>query len=130
VASLPGVRPGARNRFLEGLHERRARHKERHHLIRVAAAIGGLLIVLLGIVMIPLPGPGLLVVVVGLAVLALEFAWAEHLLEKTVDRLGEAGKRVKRASPVGQAGVSLLGVLAAAASLFVAYAWDIPFLPV
>ena len=124
------MKPGARNRFVEGLQERRARHKERHHLIRVAAAIGGFLVVLLGIVLIPLPGPGLLVVAVGLAVLALEFAWAEHLLEKTVDRLSEARERVKRASPVGQAAVALLGVLAAAASLIVAYTWDIPLLPV
>jgi uncharacterized protein (TIGR02611 family) len=124
------MKPGARNRFVEGLQERRARHKERHHLIRVAAAIGGFLVVLLGIVLIPLPGPGLLVVALGLAVLALEFAWAEHLLEKTVDRLAEAGERVKRASPVGQAAVALLGVLAGAASLIVAYTWDIPLLPV
>jgi uncharacterized protein (TIGR02611 family) len=116
--------------LFDGLQERRARHKERHHLIRVAAAIGGFLVVLLGIVLIPLPGPGLLVVAVGLAVLALEFAWAEHLLEKTVDRLGEAGETVKRASPVGQAAVALLGVLAAADSLIVAYTWDIPLLPV
>jgi uncharacterized protein (TIGR02611 family) len=124
------MKPGARNRFVEGLQERRARHKGRHHLIRVAAAIGGFLIVLLGIILIPLPGPGLLIVAVGLAVLALEFAWAEHLLERTVDRLGEAGERVKRASPVGQVAVALLGVLAAAASLIVAYTWDIPLLPV
>ena len=124
------MKPGARNRFVEGLQERRARHKERHHLIRVAAAIGGFLVVLLGIVLIPLPGPGLLVVAVGLAVLALEFAWAEQLLEKTVDRLGEAGERVKHASPVGQVAVALLGVLAAAASLIVAYTRDIPLLPV
>ena len=124
------MKPGARNRFVEGLQERRVRHKERHHLIRVAAAIGGFLVVLLGIILIPLPGPGLLIVAVGLAVLALEFAWAEHLLERTVDRLGEAGERVKRASPVGQAAVALLGVLAAVASLLVAYTWDIPLLPV
>ena len=124
------MKPGARNRFVEGLQERRARHKERHHLIRVAAAIGGFLVVLLGIILIPLPGPGLLIVAVGLAVLALEFAWAEDLLERTVDRLGEAGERVKRASPVGQVAVALLGVLAAAASLIVAYTWDIPLLPV
>ena len=124
------MKTGARNRFVEGLQERRARHKERHHLIRVAAAIGGFLVVLLGIILIPLPGPGLLVVAVGLAVLALEFAWAEHLLERTVERLSEAGERVKRASPVGQAAVALLGVLATAASLIVAYTWDIPPLPV
>ena len=124
------MKPGARNRFVEGLQERRVRHNERHRLIRVAAAIGGFLVVLLGIILIPLPGPGLLIVAVGLAVLALEFAWAEHLLERTVDRLGEAGERVKRASPVGQAAVALLGVLAAVASLLVAYTWDIPLLPV
>ena len=124
------MKPGARSRFVERLHERRARHKERHHLIRLGAAIGGFLIVLLGIVLIPLPGPGLLVVAVGLAVLALEFAWAEQLLGRTVNRLSEAGERVRRASPVGQAAVALLGVLAAAASLIIAYTWDIPFLPV
>ena len=44
------MKPGVRNRFVEGLQERRARHKERHHLIRVAAAIGGFLVVLLGII--------------------------------------------------------------------------------
>jgi hypothetical protein len=27
------MKPGARTRFVEGLKERRARHKERHHLI-------------------------------------------------------------------------------------------------
>jgi len=86
------MKPGARQRFVEGLQERRARHKERHHLIRVVAAIGGFLIVLLGIILIPLPGPGLLIVAVGLAVLALEFTWAEQLLERTVDRLSEAGR--------------------------------------
>jgi hypothetical protein len=47
-----------------------------------------------------------------------------------VDRLGEAGERVKHASPVGQVAVALLGVLAAAASLIVAYTRDIPLLPV
>ena len=124
------MQTGPRSRLIDGLKERRERHRERHHLVRVAAATGGFLIVLLGIVLIPLPGPGLLVVAVGLAVLALEFAWAEHLLEKTVDRLSEAGEKVKRAGPVQQAAVALLGVLAAAATLTAAYVWDVPLLPV
>lgn len=124
------MQTGPRSRLIDGLKERRERHRERHRLVRVAAATGGFLIVLLGIVLIPLPGPGLLVVAVGLAVLALEFAWAEHLLEKTVDRLSEAGEKVKRAGPVQQAAVALLGVLAAAATLTAAYVWDVPLLPV
>jgi uncharacterized protein (TIGR02611 family) len=117
---------GARSR----LKERRERHKARHHLIRVAAAIGGFLIVVVGIIMIPLPGPGLLVVAAGLAVLALEFAWAENLLEQTLDRLSEAGEKVKRAGPLEQAAVASLGVLAVAVAITVAYVWDVPLLPV
>src|SRR5262245_22392334 len=124
------MKPGARSRLIDGLKERRERHKERHQLIRVAAAMGGFLIVIVGIIMIPLPGPGLLVVAVGLAVLALEFAWAEQLLEQTLDRLSEAGEKVKRASPLEQAAVALLGVLAVATALVVVYVWDVPLLPV
>jgi uncharacterized protein (TIGR02611 family) len=124
------MKTGARSRLIEGLNERRERHKARHQLIRVAAAGGGFLIVVVGIIMIPLPGPGLLVVAAGLAVLALEFAWAENLLEQTLDRLSEAGEKVKRAGPLEQAAVALVGVLAVAVAVTVAYVWDVPALPV
>ena len=40
----------------------------------------GCAVLLLGLVLVPLPGPGWLVVFVGLGVLATEFAWAERLL--------------------------------------------------
>jgi uncharacterized protein (TIGR02611 family) len=42
--------------------------------------IGGALVVL-GLIMVPAPGPGWLVVIAGLSVLAVEYAWAKHLLE-------------------------------------------------
>ena len=47
----------------------------------------GALIVALGIVAIPLPGPGWLIVIAGLFVLATEFLWAERLLEFTKKHL-------------------------------------------
>jgi uncharacterized protein (TIGR02611 family) len=80
--------------------------------------------------MIPLPGPGLLVTAVGLAVLALEFAWAERMLERTVDQMSKATDTVKRASRAQQILLGLLGALAVAAAITVAYAWDVPVLPV
>jgi uncharacterized protein (TIGR02611 family) len=43
--------------------------------------IGGL-VVLLGLVAIPYPGPGWLIVFAGLAVLATEFEWAQRLLDR------------------------------------------------
>ncbi len=50
---------------------------------RVGVGVVGGLVVAVGIVTIPLPGPGWLTVIAGLFVLATEFTWAERLLEFT-----------------------------------------------
>ena len=53
------------------------------HTYRVCVGVVGGVIVALGLVTIPLPGPGWLTVIAGLFVLATEFVWAERLLEFT-----------------------------------------------
>ena len=118
-----------RRRFIDGVKERRERHRERNKVIRAAVVLGGFVIVLVGLAMIPLPGPGLLVVAAGLAVLALEFVWAERLLERTIDQMSDATERVKRASRAQQVILVFLGVLAAAAAFTGAFVLDIPLLP-
>lgn len=50
---------------------------------RVIAGVIGGTILLLGIAMIVLPGPAVLVIPLGLAVLATEFLWARRWLRKT-----------------------------------------------
>jgi uncharacterized protein (TIGR02611 family) len=92
--------------------------------------LGGFVVVLAGLAMLVLPGPGLPVLAVGLAVLALEFVWAEILLERTVDRMTKTSDAVKRATRVQQVLLGLLGLLVAAAALTAVYAWDVPLLPV
>jgi len=61
---------------------------------RSIVTIVGLLVVVGGIALMVLPGPGILLVVVGLAVLATEYAWARDLLgaakEKAVQAQEEA----------------------------------------
>ncbi len=49
---------------------------------RLAVAVIGATVVLLGIVMLATPGPALVVIPAGLAILATEFAWARHLLKR------------------------------------------------
>ncbi len=49
---------------------------------RVIVLVIGGSILLIGIALIVLPGPAFLVIPVGLAVLATEFAWARHWLKK------------------------------------------------
>jgi uncharacterized protein (TIGR02611 family) len=51
------------------------------HAKRIGIGIIGSLIALIGIVAIPYPGPGWLIVFAGLAVLATEFDWAQRLLD-------------------------------------------------
>jgi uncharacterized protein (TIGR02611 family) len=51
-------------------------------LKRSAITIVGACLVLGGIALMPLPGPGILVVVAGLAVLATEYVWARRLLRR------------------------------------------------
>jgi uncharacterized protein (TIGR02611 family) len=47
---------------------------------RIGVGLVGGLVLIAGIVMIPYPGPGWLVVFAGLAILASEFTWAERVL--------------------------------------------------
>jgi uncharacterized protein (TIGR02611 family) len=66
-----------------GWRKKLAARRSVNHGYRVGVGIVGGLIVALGLAAIPLPGPGWLIVIAGLVVLATEFLWAERLLEFT-----------------------------------------------
>jgi len=55
--------------------------------LQVITGTVGAAVILLGIALIPLPGPGWLIVLFGLAILAAEFVWAQRLLTFTRERL-------------------------------------------
>lgn len=57
----------------------------------VIAVIGGT-VLLIGIVMLVTPGPAIIVIPMGLAILAIEFAWARRLLRRFKDT-GEAARQ-------------------------------------
>lgn len=54
---------------------------------RIAIGVTGGTILALGVVMLVTPGPALLVIPVGLAILGLEFAWARLWLKKIRRRI-------------------------------------------
>ena len=101
-ASDPGAQqevPGAFTRLAE-----RAPWRGLPHPLRwlTVAIIGGTF-VLVGIALLVLPGPGIAFIIVGLAILATEFVWAETLLHKVkngTSRAWHATKsRIKPGSP-------------------------------
>jgi uncharacterized protein (TIGR02611 family) len=118
-----------RGRFLDGVKERRERHRERSKVVRAAVVLAGFVVVLAGLAMLVLPGPGLAVTAVGLALLALEFVWAERVLERTVDQMSKATDKVKRTNLAQRLILGLLGALVVAAAVTAAYAWDLPLVP-
>jgi uncharacterized protein (TIGR02611 family) len=63
---------------------------------RLAVTIAGAFLVLVGLVMLVLPGPGVLVVLAGLAVLATEYVWAQRMLNYAKTRAGQARDTVLR----------------------------------
>ena len=63
---------------------------------RVAITIIGFVLVLGGIVLLPLPGPGMLIIIAGLAVLGTEYMWARRMLELAKKKAKEAAAKVRR----------------------------------
>jgi len=60
---------------------------------RIAVLAVGSTVVLLGIVMLVTPGPGLVVIPVGLAILSVEFAWARLWLRKVRESISNQSSK-------------------------------------
>jgi len=63
---------------------------------RVAVTVVGFAVILAGIAMLVLPGPGWAAIFLGLAILSTEYVWAQRLLRKARDRFGQAQDAVLR----------------------------------
>ena len=63
---------------------------------RAAVTVAGGALVLGGLALLVLPGPGIVVVALGLAVLGTEYMWAAKALEHTKRSGGQAGRAARR----------------------------------
>jgi uncharacterized protein (TIGR02611 family) len=121
-----------RPELLVKLQERKERHKQRHPVVRAGVVVFGFLVVLAGIVMSGpgVPGPGFLVILIGLGFLALEFDRAERLLERAIIYGDELAERAEQTSTMQRVLAGLAAALALGAFVAAAILWDIPLLPV
>lgn len=63
-----------------GRRERTEEQAQRNIVVRIAIIVFGTLVTLAGLAMMVLPGPGIVVIIAGLGILASEVSWAERLL--------------------------------------------------
>ena len=72
-------------RIVSRIEERREIHRQMHWLPRLVVVTIGCFVLVAGLAMLVLPGPAIVVIPIGLAILSLEFIWAERLLEKGLE---------------------------------------------
>ena len=125
----PERRPGEPE-LVRKLRARQAEHKQRGRLYRFAFVAVGLAVLGVGIAMLALPGPAFVVIPIGLAILSLEFAWAENLLEKALVKGEEAKRKAAEATPLQKGLTAAAIACGVAAALAAAIVWDIPYVPV
>jgi hypothetical protein len=63
---------------------------------RVGVTIAGFLVLLAGAAMLVLPGPGIVVIIAGLAILATEYVWAQRLLRLAKEKANQAKDAILR----------------------------------
>ena len=66
---------------------------------KVLIAIIGTTVLVIGIVLIVLPGPAFIVIPIGLAILASEFIWARRLVERGRALISKIRQRGKKPAP-------------------------------
>lgn len=119
--------PGPLTRFRDTIR--------RHAVLNTAWRIGvfavGVTVLLGGLVMMVAPGPGVLGIIVGLAILATEFAWAQRALSRAKEAAERAKEkaldpRKKRRNSILAA---LTGILCGAVVIayLVIYGFDLPW---
>jgi len=92
-------------------------HPQAHLIYRIVVGVLGLLIVVLGLILVPFPGPGWFVVLLGLIIWASEFEWAKRLLLRAKSALQSWNEWI-RLQPLWLKGVALLAIAVLVAALF------------
>ncbi|MFE6871436.1 TIGR02611 family protein [Kitasatospora sp. NPDC057692] len=69
------------------------RSRPLHLSWQVAVFLVGLAVVVLGVIMLPLPGPGWVVIFLGMGIWATEFVWAQLALRWTRRKVAEAAQK-------------------------------------
>ena len=127
----PRPRPRAEKpKIVRRLERQRAAFRSKPAPVRALFVVAGFTLLLGGIAMLVLPGPALVVIPIGLAILSLEFRWAENALERSLEQAAKAQQKAAETSRVQR----ILAGLATALGIAAVVAWaifgDIPLLPV
>ncbi|MEV8325404.1 TIGR02611 family protein [Kitasatospora sp. NPDC056731] len=107
------------------------RSRPLHLTWQVAIFLAGLAAVVLGVIMLPLPGPGWVVIFLGMGVWATEFDWARLVLRWSRRKVAEAARRAMdprvRRRNLTVTAIGLAAVVGIGGWYFARYGLDVPW---
>ncbi|MFM9367718.1 TIGR02611 family protein [Streptomyces sp. Da 82-17] len=119
----PPAEPAASAEDEQGLGSKAPQFIQSRRALHLSWQVGvfvvGLAVVVGGIIMLPLPGPGWVVIFCGMAIWATEFVWAQLVLRWTKRKVTEAAQRAldpkvrRRNIILTSIGLVIIGVLLA-----------------
>ncbi len=115
---------------IQRLEQQRDRHRNRSFAVRVVYIVVGFTLLAAGLAMLILPGPAFVVIPIGLALLSLEFAWAERLLDSALEKGEIARQKAARTTRTQRILTGAAVTLGAGALLAWALLADVPLVPV
>ena len=118
-----------RPKMIQRLELRRATHRERHLLFRFLFGVTGSVVLAAGLVMLVTPGPAFVLIPIGLAMLSMEFVWAERLLDRSLEQAAKAQQKAAETTRAQRVLAAIGAGLALAAAGLAVLWWDIPLLP-
>jgi uncharacterized protein (TIGR02611 family) len=65
-------------------------------LWRISISVVGAVVIVVGVILLPLPGPGWVVIFAGLGILATEYEWARRLLRAVRTRATQLAAKARR----------------------------------
>ena len=107
-----GVEPTRNGRNRGTLHQRLHSHRALALTTKVVVTTVGVLVLVAGLVMMVTPGPGIVGIVVGLAILATEYDWADRWLQAARRKAKQAKEKAEAMDPAVRRRRLLWGTLA------------------
>lgn len=128
-AARSGAPRGEEPKLVAKVRARRAGFKKRSPIYRGAWVVLGFVLVLGGMAMILLPGPAFVVIPIGLAILSLQFSWAESLLDRSLVEAEKAKVKAQNTTKKQRILTAVAAAIAFAAFVVLAILYDIPLVP-
>lgn len=101
------------------VHAVQQRYHDGGPVLRAVWVIVAVVVIVAGLAMTVLPGPAMIVIPIGLAMLAARFRWAQRALRVCVDRGVRLQRRFAKARPLTRAGVAVAVLGSGAVALLV-----------